>query len=334
VDCTILFDDFNRETLGSNWTVKSGSASIVDNKIELTTGTRVITTVQHPKQSVTGRVTAEVYGVASGTEHRVLVGYDVADDTHAWAEYRDTGTSGFHSVGEDGGAACEEVEIGNMSDGEVLGVCRGFDEVQGGISTPTARCCTGDDPKDAYTRAGLENTGTETIQFDNFLWEEHYETNNNCKQCDCQCEGFCIPKTLILTFEASGDCSCLDGYTISLPTEIAPPSCWWSGQRTLCHPFAGCECWGDPGGTTNYYFKFNAEGATPDDFFLCLMEAGDCVEGWGLPGGPSGCAYTSNPATYTCDPFSMTFGPFNCSTTCEPSGGCTCTYSLILTEAP
>ena len=342
--CLIFEDDFNRPNStnpGSNWLEDVGDSNIFNETLRLPAGARVICTVPHPERNATCYALVELKDIQEGDRYRLIVDYiddedDPLYDTYLFGEYvAGAGGVGILKVGSGVGNIVtykHSVVSGHMGADDYLIVCRSQTGLYAAMSISTfAWACVGLAGFGAYEdrpwKAALENPGSSTVRFDNFEYWQHEHTNPNCPGCECDCEGWCVGKNLLLTFEAYDDCGCLDAATIALAWDVDRAADWvWNGAAELPH-------WECPEQFPKETYEFDLKcGATPEEWQLRIVQfTGACAEepGWIHDGGQV-YAY---PSSYTCHPFSLTFGPFTCSWSCEPSG-CYCTYYIVITEQP
>jgi len=208
-----------------------------------------------------------------------------------------------------------------------LSLCRNHGGIYADISSASYYVwdCIDIGEEETGRYAGVENPGSSTVYFDDFVYQEHQATNPICNICNCECDDYCVPKTLLATFEASGShCSALDGATISMPAlEGQQPDMVWGGTATL----PGCE---EPE-TDDWELQLQCEGVPPEEWVLCNV-LGTCLgNGWEEDACSGNDRWGRNPANTNCYPFSMRFGPFDV----ELSGlGVVCVYYITVTEAP
>jgi hypothetical protein len=169
--------------------------------------------------------------------------------------------------------------------------------------------------------ARLENLGGTVAEFDDFDWNEHYETNSDCDCCCCSCDLKSLPDTLTLTVVGSGTgCS---SNTITLTRNRDCVSEWESAAAQL------------PYGAT--YTLQCRSSATPCVFecdFSLFNDSGEdegCAIGDGWEWDWVGDAWEKESTTCTCDPLSITFpqdGPFDDPENCTCEGTHTFTVTV------
>jgi hypothetical protein len=153
-------------------------------------------------------------------------------------------------------------------------------------------------PKDGGYRAALINPGTEDIKFDDFKYQEHQVTDPTCPDCGCSCDYYAPPTPCIrLTFWGTGCMSALNGTTAVMEmvtdTDIGGTPVYDAEDVFLCS-------WGP------YTFAINCDGPDPYDWQLSVRDQyGSPVSGIG-----PNATFPRNPDAASCDPFSMSFGPW------------------------
>ena len=330
--CDIFDDDFDRPnstSLGSNWLEDLGDPEIFGNTLRMPPDSRAICTVPHPLWDATGHVKVDMIDIQEGDIFRLIIDFiDDEDDplyrNYLFAEYEaGAGGEGLLKVGSAvaGVASYAHVLPGDHDPSDYLLICRGVSGIYAQTShAALAWYCPGEYDKKPY-KVGLENPGSEnTIRFDNLDCWDHEHTDPACGGCECDCDGHCVGKALTATFDATGDCDCIDGESVPLEWDEDRPGDWvWNGQDTL--PEWRCES-----GNATYEFDLYC-ASTPDKWMLVQKQGlSDCNGGWTF----GGVFYYAYPSSYTCDPFCLTFGPFSCDWSCEPDG-CECSYYIVVT---
>lgn len=222
-DCRIVEDGFNRADsteVGPGWEKVSGDWRIVGNELQEVSGNGVvITTKRHPVDNPTGLLWVDLVGLAHGKKYRILVNYNEDDESYYYGEYchDDDPELCYVAVGDQRGEL-DRWYIESTMDDDRLHVCRTMSAISAhlehGAGTRYARAC--EIPDNRGRRAGLANAtggrGSAAIRLDDFDWQEHRITNEQCAQCRCDCDGHCMPRKLLMTFVVSEcDCDTLDG---------------------------------------------------------------------------------------------------------------------------
>lgn len=331
--CIIVEDDFNRAdstNIGSKWVEAFGDAEIVDTQLEMPANTVVRTVKSHPVDDPTCHATVTLPDIVAGDDYMLLVNYDEESDSYLYGRYSWDG-------GDDVEISCGScVGIGTplefdstttaaplIGEGDkrsdTLNVCRSLNGIYAwaGSDFPAAWKCEIED--NGGRKAGLRAVaaGGAELKFDDFVWEEHLYTNPKCRPCACECEDFCVPKQMEMTFIVIAcECSALNSfqesdeerdagakifefYFTDLPPDILPfsPSCLVSGTWSF-----QLQC--IDGGTDvfNSWQLENTGGWHP------WYEHNVTEFGW-EDNGSWGITYP-NPNS-TCDPLYLEFGPFS-----------------------
>lgn len=346
--CTIFEDDFNRSdstSLGSGWEEVSGDWQIVSGELRELSGTGiVITTKEHPKDSHTGIWRVVVPLLLSGGTVRLLVNYVPEDGVGGVEEYRYLEVSYVSTeecrlaIGEsvDGVDTEWDYVTVPLAEDMTLMVCMNNNAMYGSVSSKPGWVLQECDITDNGGRkSGLENlsgSGTDGI-FDDFYWEENYETNTACPTCACDCENRCMPCTgLIATFVRTAGspatCTGLDGFSLSLKYDACKdnpyaeyPVYLFEGDMSSISCDGGVGTWPDvvrlrlycPGSGTPEHPNYNA----CEDWFLCddAETISTEQEGFSFTAWPEDCIDAPNRAAYPyfcqCDPLIFKFGPFS-----------------------
>ena len=341
--CLIESDDFNRADntdLGAKWW-EFGDLEISSLKLKSNAAdSHAVAKKRHPVSTVTGIVQVEIHEIAS-RRYRVFLNCGVTLDAfgeiatildYEYAEFEDTGTTQYLRIGTYTGGVLEEVELGpgTVSAGAVLQICRDesgiYAEVD--VSTYVYACTASGNPTYRYAGVAAMESGTHLL--DDFQFIEHKTTNSICPACECDCDGRCLPKTLTLTFFASGACACLNGATITLTRETVVGGegytvpCVWSGSAMLPDPFSCLSA----------YYEFQLVhngGCITEGWLLCAVSNPAHDVGWTAA---AGCTTGIGAAAYhnacQCDPLIIDFGPFYASQSGEPP--LECDYNIRITE--
>lgn len=322
--CLIFGDDFNRgdsTNLGSDWEEVAGDSEIIGNELSMPAGAVVMATTAAPTLTHTADVKATMKAYVTGDKYRVRVEWSEADDTFLFGEFEVTdgaaGTGwlrvGRGSVGGD--TIYHELLISALDEAE-LHVCRSQTGIYVDAAGSTIVWDCQPHPGVGPWQTGLENAGSNTFTWDDFVWREHEQTNPDCDGCECECDNVCVgSKTLLGVVSASGDCGCLHGNQITVTWQPGRLPDWvWEGTASWpeYHCISGSETVG---------FRLTCK---------------DLSSNWTLEDTegslPSNCGFTgpATPSAIQCDPLIIDFGPF----TCEESGPFTCAWSIRFTESP
>lgn len=300
--CAVAADDFNRAdstTIGALWTEHVGDWEIVSNQLTVGEVGLIRNHSLSPYSSGNQYVSVDIYGMSSGTKHRIILQCNSTGTDYYYAEweYVDALTMNF-TLGSSSAGVLKTISDApilegttahaSMTDGNIL--CMSDDASR--VTVCTARK-TG-----RYT--GLAAGSSAGATFDNFFFEAHFMDNPLCKSCDCGCDGYCIEDALVATFEDLNECPNLDGLTINL-TNTGPikfGSDWYQGSAILCP--------GGVGGSENIDLKLACTGTNSgmDDLKLSVETGSFVTVGTGL-----NYAFP-DPAVSTCSPLSLRYGPF------------------------
>lgn len=215
--CLIFGDDFNRANgtnLGCGWDEITGNSAIDTNELSIPTGGKVRCTVPHPiANTPTCFVTVKLTTIAEGSIYQVRVNANEDGTGGEIVEFEITATSSFLRT------ATEELETGGVSgwDDVTLTVCRNLEGIYAQINEVVGieYECLGEGSGGRYVT--LANGGG-TTTWDDFEYEEHDITNQDCYPCPCDCGYHCTPKELTLTITVTNPelCGCVDGFSCTL----------------------------------------------------------------------------------------------------------------------
>lgn len=350
--CDIVHDDFNRTdstTVGSPWTEESGDWEIDSNTLTETTGTGIIrTTTTHPMNHWSGIYGVTFLNLQYGNKYRLLFNVVNALNYYyveLYYYFDDPNNMVRLSAGmvEDG----VETELKSLTQAgpepgydEEMYLCRDYSGIYY-ISTLIGQwgCCGF--PDNSGRRAGLaNNSGSNTIAFDDYTWDEHFITDENCPRCYCSCEGYCIPDELTMTVEA--DCG-LDGLETTGYGSALGEGTWQFDFNDWLYLYSGgsmvtqqkfkfwCPCFGNVIGE-NFADEECEEGA---NFFLCDITSAQLPD---MPGWTHNCYSSGLTGAYatahTCNPLWWQFGPFEIREYNESPEGyeVLCTFKIHVTE--
>lgn len=318
-----LFDRADNDTV-EGWTEIDPNWRILSNQLREDGNyqSTIVFDIPHPRFTSTGRASVEMVDIQEGKAYSLLLAYEDEDN---WL-------GGTFIAGADGWGTIQAVErSGGVTavrdsyavpytpgETDTLDVCISSSGifVGKGSATSWAWACL------AYEHTGrkaaLRNSSlSSAVDFDNFYFWQHLATNYKCPGCGCDCNGYCVPKTLTLTITAVGSCAdCIDGETITLTYDPAEqPEFVWKGNRTLCH-------WSGEG-TTDYIFEFHCGEDVEAGcivWHLHINDTGGCAPG-------IMCL-----ASTECDPVELVFEPYICSGSAPPDPPPQCTLTFTVTE--
>ena len=234
------------------------------------------------------------------------------------------------------GEELASVEVTPVSEGEppvyyeTLRLCKPADGIYLGIASDyhTAWECEIEAGDMGGRKAGVKIDGpAETSYSDDFYWSEHYHTNHLCPTCFCDCEDHCVGTQLTMTFVVD-ECPCplLDGRTddSDVLDNASQKVYIFSLEMPWDIPTSASDC--DLQGPFEFWLHCPEDAHSPcEDWYLEMNEPvwedGHALSehGWN----EDNIAY---PSTCTCDPFSLTFGPFRILT---EEGWCE--YTIVIT---
>ena len=340
--CPIFEDDFNRpnSTNIGQWKEYWTDSEIRGNALFIPHGGLVATVKSHPVSGdlgQTGVVAAKALDLQPGKIFQLAINLYEDPSTgvpvylYGQVECK-TGGVAVISISGSTGSVTTTYSPGQPLD---MSLCRSehglyFDP---GFTGTIWSC----QPDNGGRKAGLASMGTVDAKFDDFYFGEAWWTNEDCPICQCECwdgsEYHCLPKTLTLTINASGYCSCIDGTTVTLEfTEEEDGFYVWYGKTTAQE----CKC----GGSGTWEFRLRcdrsrcgSEGGRAWDFCLSAL-----AQAWGT----GECGHWSDdrcdneiapwesacPISMTCDPFYLLFP----TTTTDTTGGATCSWYVEITE--
>jgi len=324
--CIIFEDDFARATdpdtnLGSDWEEVAGDSSIDGGKLLVPANGIVMATTPHPLHVSSGHVWATMKAPTGGDVFRVLIQYDDRDDSYLYGECEVTDNEGnaMLRVGSDSGIL-HEIAAGTLGDkvDTILSVCRSKTGIyaQCEVSTIAWECVP--EPGHYAWKSGLMNNGGGDVHFDDFMFMEHWFTDTDCPGCECDCDGYCVEKTLTLTFYASGFCSRLDGSSMTLTWDQSFfPDFVWEGEADLPNWMAGSS------DDVHYHFRLYCD---PDPWHWTLGVGPNDTSGIAGACDVAG-KMTGPPATVSCDPFIMEW----LGGLCDESGYEDCGWAIKIT---
>lgn len=329
-ECLICSDDFNRPNSTDilPFVEKSGDWSIEDGALKAVDVGIAYCPTRHPVKTWTGIVQVKLVGMELGKKYEVLINYDPDGGSYESATLDCDGANTATLSLSSGDSIVVPYDPGDNT----LTLCRAPNVLLANFGSHTIPAWDNVESPSPASRlyAGLRNPASGTIHFDDFTFWEHLATNPICPDCECNCEGYYPPKTLLATFLTEAEeCSDFNGSEIPLEFERSGEGFRWRGIKTLptCYPpFDYPE-------HIDWDLVLACYGTSPDQWMLENRAEPPtcCCVGWNYLGPPRG--YGASPASYTCDPFQMEFGPFLADELFEeyPS---TCEYRIVITEAP
>jgi len=337
--CWKVEDNFNRadgtdigslEERSGDWTINSQKLREAG-----TPGALAIHTSPHPKDDWTGIAAVDIIGIVQDVAYLVVIHY-LDDSNYDFASYKYDGTWGWVSVGQVVAGVTTTLDTVQLdppdppTGNDRLHVCCNKGGIEGYVASQSAVAWSCNITDGGGRRAGVGRGATTTgaIEFDNFLFEEHYATNTKCPHCLCDCQDNCLKKILVMTFTATGDCAaCLDGLEFdSVAADVDKEYRWITSlpdADDCTQPLKDYE----------WALDCALAGSTScDEWLLCNGSYYTAEGDWELPG----CVYPTtgggeypNLATCSCNPFSLVYGPFEIE---RPGAGVVCTYSITITE--
>lgn len=341
--CLILEDAFDRSdstNLGGSWTELDGDWEIQTETCIETTGSGVLrTTKSHPKNARSGYFTVDLINIGFGEKRRLL--FDLLDkDNYCYVEhyyYNDAGTGKTDlTLGTVIGGVDTQLKTNTRANNDdegynvTLNVCRNRNGTYFGLGEATLEevYCDVEDP--GGRRAGLGNAsgGGLPVQFDNFHWEQHKVTRDDCPECGCDCDGYCMGESLTMTI-VNVDCTCeeLDGLEVEGVGHPLGEGQWQFNFPWQTFPWIGlgASCGNMK---TDQMFKLWCPGYGPtvpaiesdcEGFFLCDWSGGQLynIPGWTTPYCTGEAPDGAFPTDCTCNPFWLKYGPFEIWEECE-----------------
>jgi hypothetical protein len=325
-DCLWFRDTFDRAdalTLGPRWDHEEEAWEIFDQRARVVIPDEpAIITTPHPVPDGSMVVRVKTYDEQEGDVYDVLV--NVVDDQNFYfARFTRNGTSdsslSLHnfSSGVETTLRSETIISLTGTEREIL-VHIGEGEFCASVSFAViSGVVASAELKINGYYAGMRGS-REGLTFDDFRAYEHFATNQNCSYCACTCGGTYIPPVLMAYLSGTGRMTGLDCEIILRWDRV---SSYWEGSIECC-------------GTT-WTLILNCDTSLP----------GDPLEMSLLVQTPSqACTVSSGgddprfPASGSCDPFTLEFGPYNVT---DGDLACTCgepfttgTWSVTITAAP
>lgn len=337
VGCHVFEDDFQRPNSSSigSWTEVAEDSEIISGELSMPAGAIVVANASAARGAM--KVYATMLDLQPDKIYRVILNYD--SGVYDYVEYECTDTPAgsdyvsYLRVGSSGAGDADQIED-KYTAGQEMGLeaCR----TPGGLygtaenSEIIAWSC---DTEPSGLQAGLmNNSDTDTVEFDDFgimnyegiqspLFPSDQNAVHRCYYCACECDGYCLPDTLTLTFfNTSGISTCLENEDLTLTYQPGNDPFLWEGSRSLVTP--DCPVFG-----SNTNFSFYCES---DRQFYLETDWGLIVQtGWTgcTHAGWSSCVRVSTPYSLTCSPFQLIYGPFT-----ETVSGNSGTYYIAITE--
>lgn len=319
--CIIDSDTFNRSdagTLGSGWTETDWSIDSF-NALSTAAGVAVFNTV-HPTPSESMVVymdtVDEVEG--SGRKWRVLV--NVADeDNYHYVEFERQGANtSILSLGKVSGGA--DTSLASALIEGLTGFTRKItakiaDHEFCGTVSNAALSLVYVEPAiiGGGYQCGMEALDADT-RVDNFYFEHHMQTNPDCGNCLCNCNGLYIPPILNAHMVGTGRLAALLADITLTWNRLSGR--WESGVVTPC-------------GTWSLIFNCPSDTADPSTASLVVDIGCNNSDGFFQDPRP--------PGYVTCDPLEWVFGPYDVAPLdlvcfCGSGPGTAGTYTITITE--
>lgn len=329
--CWTVTDDFTSSdsTKVPGWVEVSGDWEIQSNTLVEVDGAGLIYyDEEHPKAPPTGVAWVTIKNIQPNRMYFIFINYDEVTGQRDYARLETNATGGaFLTVGTAVAAASyafdeEGIEFVYVEEEDVtLKVCHSETGLYGETSLGSAIAVSCPNTGASGTYGGVEGYGGQT-EWDNFTYIEHWFTNHDCPDCECECEGYCMPDELLATFTADGDADCeasLDGFTVDLDILDRAPATW-SGENTTpsgCRGGAG-EVWD---------MELVCNGDDISEWYLWIKDetTASCIDhGWDGPVE----FWSAYPSAIQCNPLELVFGPFWYT---ESEVGTVCTYYITVT---
>lgn len=327
--CTICSDTFTRAA-GTNilpfieevgdWSIDNGQL-----KEAGTNGARAYCPNRHRHLTDTGVVWATVKNVQEGDRPMLFLNHTPGSAPTEWLKlFFNASNKVAMQVGAKGSVASWSPG-GTYSAGTdyVMKICRTGQGIYGGVTSLSHLLYTCVEETASPTRryAGVGNHGTQPVWFDDFVFQEHYTTDQNCEKCGCECDGTCLPQYLLVTLQS--DNPARDGAEVQLKLDEAVDPAWeWYGEAEWHECQYGSSSGAGTGHVVGFRFYCNRPDLCSSGWYMSSVDFQDActTSDWG--GG--GCG-----VEWDCDPFEIRFGPYTCSF----SGGDppSCTETLIVT---
>jgi len=210
--CVLASDDFNRASLGSDWTTVSGSWSIVSNELSGTSTGILRWTADIGENYQT--VSAALNGGTNGDRLRLVLAYTDSSN-YLWGEIYFNGASGAVRVGQVVGGT--ETQLGTKTGTFTAGTPYTLNVCYNGTSLVATSGITSAVRSSAGTHSGtyagvaLKTVGS-TATWDDWQVKNHRLTDGTCPGCGVYgctgCYSFMkSPVTLVELSGVSGSCS-------------------------------------------------------------------------------------------------------------------------------
>jgi len=357
--CKIFEDDFTREnadTLGSPWCEPPDSWSIFEYKARCDiAGSIALLDIAHPELVGSMVVTLDTIDeiADSNQKYRLIlnaVKQEVIEvgfpESTVWCETDSYYFAEFERIGTN----TSIIRLGVVSGGfesilkqdVVLGLT-GFSRKFTAILSAKEFCASVTESVLSYVGTvpgGLFEDGhfcgmelsEEGMLVDNFLWEEHFDTNPECPLCLCRCSGGYFPPTLrVRVFPDPDDPDCERLNTLD-PCEFEIDydriDSVWRGEGLCCD------------GQQGWMVAITCPPAEPETGEFDPYNTPMSIE-VGCTDSCAGCESGNLPIAATCDPISLTYGPFFvagsdlscfCTTNYEPMTRPSCNYFIEISE--
>jgi len=328
--CYVFYDQFNRLTLGTDWTQVNGTWTLSGGQLVEggTADSILITTAEVPADSA-GEMDAfvQVYNYNVGDVFRLYVAWDTASEYYmVQVTYQGSDTwyveLCYKTSVLPGATATQLATVfGSGPDQYILirGCIDSDGNFKGGVISasdePAWITATGT-PVGRKMGLGHDNTGGAT--FDEFYVIELRTEDIVCSQCWCHCNGNVPSKTLLATiWDATGRAACLNGDSGYLNWNWAAGASYWDG--TIIHSGSGaCVL------PLKLICDATIDQDCPGVEWTLENTSGFCCTN--LLGGPyPACApITPDCDDSTCWPLDLVFGPFEMR---DDDFGCDCCFA-------
>jgi len=322
--CWSWADDFLPEQFAPDWNAVVGTWSFAANKIHVdnTANAVLIMENQPPRTPQHHRVNIVAFEPAAGDKPRIILNYQDSNN-YFFAEYAVGGD--LYLYRRAGGtntllASCTPIDTflgtftAGMTDQYFYASFSGAFAMLEEQGEYLYACDPARFPNTSL--AGYGNGGGAALDFDkDFLIDEVWPTKRNCPQTICTCDGYCIPKTLLLTSTVVGDCPRAGGLSVTLTRDDCKLT--WKGSAVWCYP-------NDP----------------PEEFEFTCASGGSAGFTLGASLSISG---TLSSIDEICNPLSITFeldidggpdpDPYQGSPCCDQYGD-VATVTFTVTESP
>lgn len=305
--CWEITDDFNRAdstNIGSVLTEQAGDSEIRSNRLWMPASSLVYS-AEHRFRKKWGNVYATAANTVENGVYRLGINFDAASPgTYLWGQLTQNATdyTVLTSAGHTDtfpGPPGENIDLRLCFSGRDPGLLSFW------VAFNTYHIWSPVSPGPGY-RTCLANPGSVAINFDDFKFQEHFLGDAACPDCGCACDHY-GPTKGSLTATITNTSGCMTMYE---GAELIMPL--YSNAVDAGPSYLSTGNWCD--------HQLLLECAPDSEWKLTWMGGEGSCDGWSsgaelCPLGP--CAF---PAAVTCNPFSMTFGPFEAGLYTDPVG--------------